>query len=190
MLSEKVKAATRTDHEYVEALLMHQLQHMQTINDYATVLKMFYNYFSGAERNIQEQLKPPFLPDIRERQRMQLLINDLEVIGSQPTLEPGVPQPAITSKASAFGALYVLEGSTLGGKYIANMLKNHTRVVIPENALQFFSGYKQQTGEKWKSFLEVFNRQSEEGEIIGAAKQTFHSLKIWAEKYLSHAAND
>jgi heme oxygenase len=58
----------------------------------------------------------------------------------------------------AFGCLYVMEGSTLGGKIIYNILKKQLGLSDSAGA-SFFYGYGPATGEKWKTFgasLEAF----------------------------------
>ncbi len=57
--------------------------------------------------------------------------------------------PAPTGQAEALGMLYVLEGSTLGGRFITGALA--ARGVI-DPGLAFLDPYRDQTGVRWRSF--------------------------------------
>lgn len=179
-LAGLVKNATHTVHEEVEGLLLPALTSIHTTEDYAGILKMFYGYFHPLETRIEKQLHEGELPDLHERRKAASILHDLQQIG-QPTENLFLCQtlPAINNKAQAFGALYVLEGSTLGGKQIAKMLAKNE--AIPEGATRFFSGYGEQTGSRWKAFLEVFNQQPGQEEIMTSATNTFYFLKGWMQ---------
>jgi heme oxygenase len=60
------------------------------------------------------------LPDWPQRRRSELLLADLAEL-SLPA-PPPLPQPDLTSTASLLGAVYVLEGSRLGGVYLERSL--------------------------------------------------------------------
>jgi heme oxygenase len=61
--------------------------------------------------------------DLRALRRARLLREDLRALGSaaSPAL-PCAPAPAFASQADAMGALYVIEGATLGGRLLARGL--------------------------------------------------------------------
>jgi heme oxygenase len=75
-----------------------------------------------------------------------------------------------------------MEGSTLGGKFIARQLRNQLGLTASSGAA-FFSGYGEETGLRWKKFqhaLRTFSEQSGQQEaIIQSANQTFHKLDCW-----------
>ena len=161
-------------------MLLPVLSSIRTKDDYATILKMFYGYFYPLESRLEQQLQADDLPDLVERRKAASLLEDLQQVDHVTNdLLLCTALPPITNTAQAFGALYVLEGSTLGGKYIAKMLAKNP--CIPAGATRFFSGYGDQTGHKWKSFLEVFNQQSEQETIMASATETFYYLKGWMQ---------
>lgn len=172
-------------HEAVEAVLLPRLTSIQSSRDYAAILAMFYGYFQPLESSIQHYITPTRLPDIRERRTAGAVLHDLAAIGHDDEPLPLCESlPVIENTAQAFGALYVLEGSTLGGKMIAKMLLKNAALNITPGALSFFSGYKEETGSKWKAFLEALNKQEEPAQVVQAANETFYHLKGWMQQQL------
>lgn len=88
--------------------------------------------------------------------------------------------------AQAFGSLYVMEGSTLGGKMIYKVVKELLGL-DEQNGLSFFYGYGAETGNKWKIFQQSLLKLSSEhtntdDQIIDSANHTFLQLKAWIER--------
>lgn len=182
-----VKHATAKNHEETELLLLPTLTSIRNSMAYARVLTMFYGYFFPVERQVQQYIMPSDLADIEHRRNAGNILADLSALGLQARNLPLCTSlPTITNKAQAFGALYVLEGSTLGGKMIAKMLRKNSAFPVPETALTFFEGYGAGTGNKWKTFLEVLNQQQEKEEIIETANETFAQLKSWMQHCFQH----
>jgi heme oxygenase len=69
---------------------------------------------------------------------------------------PTFPRPA--SRAQALGMLYVLEGSTLGGRLILRMLAERG---INDPDLEFLDPYGPDAGLRWRSFLSVLSRETD-----------------------------
>ena len=185
-LAALVKDATQQCHAAVEEILLPQLSSLQRREEYAALLHMFYGYYYPLEESIARQLTSRQLPDIAERRKADSILTDLKAIG-QPTDNQLFCRnlPTVQSCAQAFGALYVLEGSTLGGTYITKMLLQNKNLSLPPEAVSFFAGYRGQTGTKWKTFLEVFNRQTDADTVIKSANDTFNHLKSWMQQSLS-----
>ena len=70
------------------------------------------------------------LPDWRERRRSKELQHDLARLGMR--VPPLAPIPSIDSAAWQFGALYVLEGSRLGGKFLLRRVLANSDAVVRE----------------------------------------------------------
>ena len=79
-----------------------------------------------------------------------------------------------------WGAIYVIEGSTLGGEILA---KHFTKVLglSPEAGLRFFSAYGSETKAKWNEMLRQLEALAKQdlrhANIIIGAKKTFGLLK-------------
>lgn len=180
-IAQAVKKNTAALHAEVEVILVPKLSTVQAIEDYTAILRTFYGYFQPLEKRIQQYITPSFLLDISARRTAHLILNDLALL--KDYREPAICSslPVINNVNQAFGALYVLEGSTLGGKVIAKMLAKNTAVEIPLQAMQFFNGYGEETGRMWTMFVNVLNQLKEEDEIVNAANDTFIHLKSWMQ---------
>jgi heme oxygenase len=65
--------------------------------------------------------------------------------------------PAIGTVAEALGAFYVIEGSSLGGKTILKALRSQG---APTDELDFLDPYGSESGARWRSFLNVLERET------------------------------
>lgn len=181
-ISEVIKAATAESHQKLEKLVVSQIHALRTRQDYIRLLGFFYNYFGSVELLIREQITPEFLPDIDERRRIKLLSRDL--LSLKAELPPGTEStllPMIQNRYRAFGALYVVEGSSLGGIHIASMIRKQ----LPQfsAACLYFEGYGEQTVNMWKQFKIILDNLSGDedsvDEIISGAEETFLKFAEW-----------
>ena len=77
-------------------------------------------------------------------------------------------------RAALLGAMYVVEGSTLGGQYIAR----HVEAVLglaPGQGDAYFRGHREKTGSLWREILaEIAAVPDEEAsEVIETARRVF-----------------
>ena len=91
------------------------------------------------------------------------------------------------SEAQALGALYVLEGSTLGGVQIARALS--ALFESSEGAgRRFFLGYGAAHGAMWRAFLEALESYADDSaaadEAVAAAVATFDEFELWMSENL------
>ena len=99
----------------------------------------------------------------------------------QPAAAPEAPPP-VGSLGEALGLLYVLEGSTLGGKVIRRQVEASGGDMA---GLTFLDPYGAQAGERWRSFLAVLDRAAgaePEGAVAGARAGFRHAeLRLCGE---------
>ncbi|MBD1431933.1 biliverdin-producing heme oxygenase [Sphingobacterium sp. DN00404] len=173
MVSTKIKEATKQAHQELEKTVVLQLKQVRSEADYARVLKNFYAYFSVVEKAIAPYIDSNTLPDIAERRNSTYIKRDIEELGSDATDLPAASAPVIHNTAQAFGALYVLEGSIMGGPYIVQMLQKYGM----EKGFHFFSGYGADSGKMWQTFTAILNSvpQTVEDEeaMLQTANETF-----------------
>lgn len=153
---------------------------------YLKILTKFYSFFSPLEKVIGSFPKiHAFLPDFENRRKASTLLEDMRIISKKENIEPLIEEcnnlPLITNPAEAFGCLYVLEGSTLGGRFIYKHLEKTLHLSAGGGA-SFFYGYGADTADKWKKFKSgfssYFEAAPEEANFsYKAAVLTFDNLK-------------
>lgn len=191
MLSDALKEGTRDLHLATEKILVQYLKENTTVEGYSRLLKAFYGFMMPLEQKIGQYIDPERLPDYPQRRRAAALIDDLEALGMTGIGE-SIAQCAevdyIDSYASAMGALYVCEGSSLGGSVIVDMIKK--RVNIKGEPFAFFSSYGSRTMGMWHDFLVALNAypdQAEASVTLKSAGQTFAVFGKWLESQLTYA---
>ncbi len=173
MLSNNIKEATKSAHQQLEVIVVKKLKSIRSNADYADLLKHFYAYFSKVEQAIRPFITENVLPDYKERRNSTYIKKDIEALGSTTDELPAAQAPDIHNTIGALGALYVMEGSIMGGRIIVQMLEKGG---ITEG-VSFFSGYGESTGTMWQRFTEVLNKHAvtneDEEEAIAVANATF-----------------
>ena len=175
-----LKKATAARHIDVEKTMNPCIQNIRSIEDYASLLKTFYGFYFPLQNRISRFLNATDLADINERKLALLVLEDLRSLGLPVADLPTCNDlPTISNKAQAFGCLYVIEGSTLGGRVISKWLQKNPFITLQEEQLHFFNGYQEQTGSKWKTFLDALNEQQDIHAVIDAANETFLLFQNW-----------
>ena len=181
MLADELKEHTRDVHAALEKKL---LTHIQVVNDaerYRSLLTLMYGYYAAVERQLE--FFKDNLPDYNRRRKSEAILNDLQHLGFSTDAMPVCNDvPVIDSVPSALGAMYVLEGSTLGGKIISRMLLR--QVPTLDGSINFFQGYSEETMDMWQKFKNHLHTSVTEhnyNEAHKAAKETFIKFKNWLE---------
>jgi len=186
MFTDEIKEATLENHQQVEKVLVTRMKAMRSMNDYTALLQMFYGYFGGLEKMIKPYITSNILADHNDRRKTEALVNDLETLNAGvPTTANETDLPVITNYLQAFGALYVIEGSTLGGKIISQMMQKHLHFNGNEG-LSFFEGYGDDTMPMWENFKQALNNVVKNDDdasiVLKSANDTFARFKAWIEK--------
>lgn len=156
-----------------------------TLEQYARVLQVFCAVVDPLERRLQE-LALPAAFNLDSRLRAGLLLRDLRAL-SVPPLDLPTPDFAhdwqALTPAQGVGALYVLEGSRLGGAVIARQLAG-----LGLKA-QFGAAYfapSAHLGAEWQAFQAALAsevRAADEDAVIDGAKLTFGAfISAWRMK--------
>ncbi|GAA4332771.1 biliverdin-producing heme oxygenase [Flaviaesturariibacter amylovorans] len=179
-----MKQETDQRHRALEARLEPQLARLSSVDAYAQLLRTFYGFYAPLETAIESVLPGNLLPDLAGRRKAALLLGDLQAIGQPAEHIPLCAPPPLESPAAAFGALYVLEGSTLGGRFIVRMIST-ALPDLPESALTFFRGYGPDTGPMWLRFqaaLSNWGTQNDPAPAVDAANRTFETFDAWIQQ--------
>ena len=117
---------------------------------------------------------------LKPRCRLHLLASDLTALGVSDRDRkalPACPLTPVNDAAEALGSLYVMEGSTLGGRVIR---KNLDRCLGQYSSVgcAYFNGCGADTGVMWLSFLQRLDEAPmADAERIGrGASATFERL--------------
>lgn len=185
-----IKSETRDLHARVENLVP-VFSESFVLADYRRLLERFYGFYAAFEPLVERlDSLAEILPDWPERRRLPLLEEDLLWLGH---VKPGVAKLAVCSEvppvhtpALAIGALYVTEGSTLGGQIICRHLVRSLHIA-PQKGATFFYGHGEETGPKWKIFTEALCRLATDGnesQIVQSAVDTFKAMELWLSQSL------
>lgn len=182
MLSQNIKEDTHLAHQKTEGIVVRQLKAIRTEEDYVDVLKGFYAYFRAVEDNIAPFITTDVLKDIRERHNSSYIQKDIESLGGAIDNLPRANAPTVTNTLEALSALYVLEGSIMGGPYIVQMLHKYGI----ERGTSFFEGYGADSNAMWVGFTAVLNEYgknpADHPQAIEIANQTFFNFgKVFTE---------
>jgi heme oxygenase len=150
-----LRARTAEHHHGLESGLRIQTR----LSEAATRGPLIAGYFA-LYRETEAALKPHLrdMPDlafcVRVRSRR---FPDNAGLPEHGTLLVNLVFPAIETKAEALGALYVLEGSTLGGRKILQALRSQD---VSTDGLHFLDPYGKDAGANWRLFLGILERET------------------------------
>jgi len=185
----RLKQDTSSQHEALErnphtaVLVRHDL----SFPAYLNVLKRFYGFILPVEDQVYPLLNQE-LGDTEVFKRGHLLKEDLSALGLSQQAISALPRlhslPSIHTTAAAFGMVYVLEGSKLGGQFISRQVNQVLRLT-PEQGLRFFNGHGREAGHFWNEFRQAMANYAvttnQQDVVIAAAAQTFEAFKTWLE---------
>jgi heme oxygenase len=149
------------------------------------VLRGFHRFHAAWEPLMAALLGDVFTP----RRRLHLVRADLRALGEAAISHEGPAPRLFASEAGAWGSLYVMEGSTLGGALIAQALAGVEG--LPDRGIRYFSPYGRNTAAMWRDFragLLAASRPATERETIDAALATFALLGDWLPERFSGTA--
>ena len=182
----RLKEQTAVEHDRVEQ----SLPVMSVALDAATyirTLQRLHGFVLGWERWASQSACPEIQRLLRSRRRSELLLADLlHFSACAPSETYEGPRLSPASLPQVLGAMYVMEGSTLGGQYIARHVES-VLALSPGKGDAFFRGYGDATGSMWreiKTALTALPDDSEE-EVIRAARTLFQDFAAWNEQPLS-----
>lgn len=190
-LRTRLRSETHETHVELERAL-NLLDPDLTLIDYRQLLQRFYGYYAPLEIALQQL---PAIPAWRElmadRWKTSALVDDLRYLQLKSSELKQVPTakdlPKLTKHADAMGALYVVEGSTLGGAVLSRHFAERFQLAR-DRGLAFFNIYGEHTGEMWQRYLaaleeydnnEEYDNDQGSERVIAAAKATFSSLAEW-----------
>ena len=181
---EKLRTATTESHTGLEALPVSVsiMNPAVTNKEYALYLGLMHDVVKDVEENIFPTVYNN-IEGLDVHPKAQFIEADLKALGITKTgsLTPLSDKLDLANltPAFAFGVMYVIEGSSLGGRVI---LKNINTALghDADSGGAYFSGYGGQTGSHWKAFLGALiqyeTEHDNEDEIIAGANFAFDAI--------------
>lgn len=181
-LADRLRDETRDLHEALERDLDWE-RRMATPEGYARLLTRWWGFHAVFEPMVRAS--PPFA-GLEGRGRFHLVEADLGRLGLSSAAIRALPRieslAFLGNEAAMIGALYVLEGSTLGGQVIARHVERTLGAGVAAGACAYFQGYgKASTMPMWRAFLACLGEvdaRSHDDVVIGA-RRTFYVLRGW-----------
>ncbi|SFU16081.1 heme oxygenase [Algoriphagus locisalis] len=180
---QRLKEATARLHQELEDLQIPQsiLKPGVTREDYLKYMDLMHDVIREVETTVFPLLSSE-IEDLEKRHKTKLIELDFMQLGyAKPCCTPVFKNLAMNiSTAFALGVLYVIEGSSLGGRVIYKHI--HKQLGYDKDSgAAYFSGYGEETGLLWKNFMttlvtyEKYNANPDE--IIAGANYTFQAIK-------------
>jgi heme oxygenase (biliverdin-IX-beta and delta-forming) len=177
---EQLRRETLPDHDSVEQSVPLMDEELD-VDTYVSCLLKLHGMIAAWEEWAAPHAPAWIQPLLAARRRGQLLMLDLTWFGADTSGEARPTLPELRDATSLLGAMYVMEGSTLGGQLIAR----HVELVLGLTAGQgnaYFRGHNERTGQLWKEFCDVLRTKvpdSETDAVIAAAKAMFGVFGSW-----------
>jgi len=147
-----LRQGTRPRHDAVEAAapLARLFAADYALAEYAALLARLAAFYAAAEPPLLAGLPPDLAVLLGPPRRAGRLRADLAALGrAAPAPAPAWPAPA--DLPSRLGALYVLEGASLGGRLIHRRLIDHFGAAAA-GAVSFYAGEGKATAARWAAF--------------------------------------
>ena len=190
----RLKAATHEAHERMHGHAGFAAAAAGAIGrgDYFDLLARLYGFHAAFD--LRMRAAPSALAaaiDLAARARAPALIADLIALGAPPVSVAALPRcetlPGLDGEGAYLGALYVTEGSTLGGAFIAKALAD-----TAAEARHFFLGHGADHSRLWRNLVQALDRLDDKPELADAAERaalaTFDAYADWMADWRGAAA--
>lgn len=144
----------------------------------------FHRFHAEVEAAVEPWLSDTPGLDFQIRRRTPWLVRDLADLGLEPS--GAVSMLGVGGQSEALGMMYVLEGSTLGGKVIRRGLEAAGQDMT---GLSFLDPYGAAAGERWRGFQAVLDARIDGPEATAAAVAGAMAGFRHAERRLCEAAH-
>lgn len=152
---ERLKAATRSDHERVDQSIMAG-DPFSSRERYGAFLKLQHAFHRDVDPLFTDPDLAALLPDLAGRRRLALIEQDLADLGFE--LAPAQAEPAAAKPRdlpTALGWLYVAEGSNLGAAFL---LKAAAALGLSEEfGARHLAAAPEGRGLHWRTFTAALN---------------------------------
>lgn len=185
-LRDELRYETRSEHEALESSL-DLMRADFSLPDYCDLLRGYRDFYFAFEAFLDEEGRQDSIPAAfyrADRRKAQWLQQDLRALkrddGARDASGTGFALAELfPTAAHQLGAIYVIEGSMLGGR----ILSRHFSVALgltAERGLRFFRGYGDAAAMRWQATLQLLEEHDPGAgsriDIITGAKRMFSLL--------------
>ncbi len=180
-VATRLRAETREAHEAAERSLDWEWR-VADPRRYRALLARLHGFHRGFEPHVGRALADETL--LAPRLRLGHLARDLAALGMSSGAVADLPicaaLPPLADRAEALGALYVVEGSTLGGQIIARRVARDLGHG-PDTGCAYYAAHGARTGAMWRAFQAVLAQEPPEAadRMVASAQATFDALRVW-----------
>ena len=181
LLWTQLRESTRDAHTRAEASLA-PLAQPDSLAQYVTLLCVLWGFQAPLERLLAHQELPSAV-DSPARRRLGALAADLTDLGvTGASLPEAARLPALASPGAVWGALYVCEGATLGGR----VLRRQVQARLGPVPARFLGGRGGRTQPMWRDLgrLADLYVTGQQGRQLArqTAIQAFAAFSTWASQ--------
>jgi heme oxygenase len=183
-LLARLRAETQDCHQSLENALDIMRPSMQR-EDYFSLLAGFRGFVAPWEAALVASLPAPMRAFALQREKTALLDDDLRFISDETCVPEQLPQCVIDwplhTVAQCFGSMYVMEGSTLGGRIIGPAMASRFNL-SDRRGYAYFDPYGDRTGSMWNAFKRLATESvqpDDNDQAVWAARATFEALEMW-----------
>lgn len=183
-LLARLKAETQDCHQSLEDAVDIMRPSMQRA-EYFALLAGFRGFVAPWEKALVAALPVPMREFALQREKTALLDGDLRFISDDHCVPDQLPQCEIDwplqDTAACMGSMYVMEGSTLGGRIIGPAMAQRFGL-SDRRGYAYFDPYGERTGSMWNAFKALATSSVPVQEIdraVVAARATFMALQSW-----------
>lgn len=187
----ELKTATQAIHDVIDSssIAKHIVSSSITIDNYITFLKINYGFVRAFEIALSNPEINGQIDTFFEKQdKSFLIIQDLKTLGCPSTILSKLPLmkglPLIDNPVKKLAALYVIEGSTMGGLFIAKHVEKILGINKEKGGLFLHGQHGPKiAAQRFKSFISMLNSYPWDRQSMDTAKVTavncFQAIANW-----------
>ncbi|MBL8772825.1 MAG: biliverdin-producing heme oxygenase [Phenylobacterium sp.] len=168
----RVRDATREPHQRLERRL-DILRRIACADQRRELVGRFGALHVDAETALAPWLSGMAELDFEARRRSPRLARDMAVLGLRAPSGGGEPI-RLRNVGEALGLMYVLEGSTLGGRVIRRHVEGAGGDLT---GLSFLDPYGRRAGERWRGFLSVLSAAPQADDVVAGSVAGFEHVE-------------
>lgn len=183
-LSARLRSETAASHRALEDALA-ILSPAFDLPRYRETVRGFHAFLHPLLKRAAALIPTQDAQAINPLRHLSRLDRDMSALQLLPRAMAGDGElPAMSSAAQAWGALYVIEGSTLGARILAPHF-GQCFGIDADSGSAYFCGDQSQDGQHglgWPQFRSLLDSRvncSEQGASIDTARETFGALQRW-----------